>query len=539
MTPQIMDTAVIYGRKSEEDKTRQICSIEDQLKEMATLQERVGIPVIATFTESKSGKTSGVRKEFYCMLKLIEEGKANTILCWKADRLSRNGTDGGRLIELVDRGVIRKIITPNGEFDRNNSYMLWIEFMGSTKYSKDLSDNIKRRLKYKAESGVFPNQAPLGYQNTPWKIKGTREIEPDPERFELCRKWWELMLSGCHTVESSREVVTGMGLRGKNGKKISLSSGYKMFRYIFYTGIFDFNEIRYEGIHKPMVTISEFTKVQRLLDSKGNHGRSDTPLPFQGMLKCTCGATITGEKHKRGSKWFWYYRCTKKLGPCTQPYLNADNFDPQVREYIASLKLAPHFGEWIKKVLKRRNHQEFEFSKKNRELITKRLNELDVRIERLYGMKIDGLIDETKYKEKKNGLLMEEQQLKEAQSRKTTSYWESVIDNTINFATSVMELFDKGDIYTRQMVLRILGSNIILEDKKIKIEPKYAFIFLRDAENHLKGKIPSLEHIKDDHLTLKKSDYKNRSSTVLSLGVEPRSDALQAPAVTTLANSAR
>lgn len=498
-----MDIAVIYARKSQEDKSRQIQSIPDQLVEISRLEDRFELKAIQTFSESKTGKISGVRTDFYEMIKMIERGNANTIFCVNANRLARNGVDGGKIIELVDKGLIHRIITPSSVFDKDNSYMLWIEFMGATKYSKDLSKIVTDRIKLKAERGNASGLAPLGYRNTPELLKGQRVILPDEERWDLCRKWWEYMLSGLYTVEQSLQQITKDGLRNRKGKIISRSKAFDFFRDIFYAGQFKQSGVTYVGSHTAMVTMSEWMKVQQILDSKGKKGANSLDMPdektFQGMLKCSeCGATISMERHvkkyKNGTdQTFWYYRCTKKLGPCSQPCLNARDFNPQIEAYIKNLELNPDFAEWIRKVLKRRNKQEFSIEKKTQELNTKRLADITDRKEKLYYMKIDGLFSETEYQKRKSEILMEESLIRESVLKPQTEYWEKVIDNSISFATSVTTLFQYGDVYTRKMVLRILGSNLLLKDKKVEIEAKKAFVFLKDVQDDVWSKNLILE----------------------------------------------
>ena len=115
-TIEIMDKGFDYARKSSEDKNKQIQSINDQLRELRKFREnRTDLPLVLTepFTEEKSAKVSGVRNAFYQMLKRIVLGEANCIYTWRADRLARNGSDGGKIIEMVDNGLIKKIVTPS------------------------------------------------------------------------------------------------------------------------------------------------------------------------------------------------------------------------------------------------------------------------------------------------------------------------------------------------------------------------------------------------------------------------------------------
>jgi len=264
-----MKRCFIYCRKSSEDKDRQILSLDDQERICRELAADKGLVVVGIYKESKSAKRPDKRPEFKAMLARIANGEADNILCWKADRLCRNAKEGGTLIDHVDyNGML--IVTPTMDYDRNNSTFLFIEFGMATKFSKDLSDNVKRGMNSKIQMGWMPGEAPLGYLNDKYKPKGSKDIMPDPDRFELCRKWWDLMLIGDETVASSLEKITALGLRSKRrqGRPVSLTEAFRFFRNIFYTGLFDYHSERYEGRHKPMITLDQYRVVQDIIDGR-------------------------------------------------------------------------------------------------------------------------------------------------------------------------------------------------------------------------------------------------------------------------------
>jgi hypothetical protein len=211
-----------------------------------------------------------------------------------------------------------------------------------------------------------------------------------------------------------------------------------------------------------------------------------------GFIKCDeCGATITCERktkhYKNGTtQEFSWYRCKKnKDHPCSQLYMPSDELEKQVGTYINDLELDPRFIDWIKDVLKRRNEEEFEFDRKQRELLTKKLQELSSRKEIIFGMKIDGLYQEEEYKQKVAEVLREEADIKEKLKSNRISYWEGVIDQTLNFASTVFESFNKNDPYVKRIVLQILGSDLKIRDKKLYLEAKSVFMFLRSKQNEL------------------------------------------------------
>ena len=169
----------IYGRKSSEDEDRQMLSIDAQLSELKSIASKNGTAVVGTFTESKSAKEPG-RVVFNDMLRRIECGEANAILSWKLDRLARNFDDGGKIIGLLQRGVIQEIRTFEKTYlPADNVLTIAVEFGMANQYVRDLSVNIRRGIREKIRRGIFSGKAPMGYYNEP-KL---RTIEPHPENF--------------------------------------------------------------------------------------------------------------------------------------------------------------------------------------------------------------------------------------------------------------------------------------------------------------------------------------------------------------------
>ena len=499
----VMNTCFIYCRKSSEDKDRQILSLDDQERTCTELAQDKGFEVLVVYRESKSAKRPDKRANFKELLGRVKNGESKHILCWKADRLCRNAKEGGALIDQVDYENL-KIITPTMDYDRNNSTFLFIEFGMATKFSKDLSDNVKRGLKTKLEMGHYPSPAPLGYLNDKIKPKGQKDISVDQTRFDLCRQWWDLMLTGKETVESSLAKITEKGLKSKRtGNPVSKTEAFRFFRNIFYAGMFDYSGERYNGAHKPMITMAEYNRVQDIIDGRRRRRKNYNDFFFMKVLACgECGSSITCEKHTKNykngkSQTFTYARCTKKKGYCSQPYLNAGDLEQQTLAFVDSLRVSPALTEWIRALLRRRNQKEFEIEKALKATQTRRLQAILNEKKETFSMKIDGLISEEDYQEEKKRLLSEEKQLKENVGLDGLASWTKTMEETLAFATNVTKIFNRDDPVVKRMALRILGSNLIVKDKKVRIIAKKAFIFLKTAEKVMNGEIAWLEPKKD------------------------------------------
>jgi site-specific DNA recombinase len=485
-----MATCFIYCRRSLEDKNRQVLSLDDQEKVCRQVAVEKGFTILDIYRESKSAKRPDKRPEFSEMVERIRQHEATYIICWKADRLCRNAKEGGMLIDKVDYEGMQ-IITSTMDYDRNTSTFLFIEFGMATKFSKDLSDNVKRGLQTKLQMGWSPCRAPLGYTNNPTKCKGLRDITPDPLRFHLCRKWWELLLTGEETIPSSLRKITALGLTNKRSScPVSKSEAFRFFRNIFYTGLFDYKGERFAGKHPPMITMDEYTRVQAIIDGRKKIQNQKNHYYFMRLFTCgECGAAITAERHTKRyrngkTQTFVYGRCTKKKGRCSQLYVNAKALETQLLAFVASLEIRPSFVAWLREVLKRRHQDELTVERIQKGARTKRLDEIFLEKKKLYGMKDDGLVGEEEYQKDKKRLLEEEQRLKEEDRHQGLSFQDTV-EEVLAFASNLTKIFYVGSPEIRRMVLRILGSNLIIQGKKACIDAKNAFIFLKQIEKEV------------------------------------------------------
>ena len=222
---------LLYARKSSESEDRQVLSIDSQIKEMSETAKRDGRELIAVRTEAQSAKAPG-RSVFNQVMDEIEQGKVQGIVVWNPDRLSRNSVDTGRLIYLFDLGKLQEVVTPSQVFRNtpNDKFLLSLLCSQAKLDNDNKGINVKRGLKAKAERGIYPAPAPLGYLNDKYAERGNKTIKPDPERFNLVRKMFDLMLTGSYSPLRILKIATEeWGLRTPNSKKLARSNIYYLF----------------------------------------------------------------------------------------------------------------------------------------------------------------------------------------------------------------------------------------------------------------------------------------------------------------------
>src|SRR3989338_3161266 len=227
----------IYTRKSTDDKDRQVRSISDKLAELKELALKEQLEVADVFVEKQTAKIPG-RHVFNEMIERMEKGEASGILAWHPDRLARNSVDGGKIICLVDTGVISEMKFPTFWFDPTpqGKFMLSIAFSQSKYYVDNLSENIKRGHRNKVKDGIWPQMSPLGYVN----VKG-KGIAPDVVNAPLIKKTFEAYATGNFTLRQLRDKFNELGLKRKSGKELAVSNYQQILKNPIYTGLMRYN----------------------------------------------------------------------------------------------------------------------------------------------------------------------------------------------------------------------------------------------------------------------------------------------------------
>ncbi len=408
----------IYCRKSTEDEDRQILSIDAQLSELNTIARQNEMSVVATFTESKSAKEPG-REIFNEMLRRIEQGEANAILSWKLDRIARNFDDGGKIIGLLQRGVIQEIRTFEKTYlPTDNVLLIAVELGMANQYVRDLSVNIRRGIREKVRRGIYFGKAPLGYYNEP----RLRTIEPHPKYFKSIKRVLEHFATGEVSLTALQRELAAAGILGERSKKpIPLSSIGTLLRNPFYYGVFAHKGEIHQGVHAPMITKKKFDEIQLALVKVGKtrHKRSeDKGLMFLNFANCgSCGFRITGERHiKKNGLRFHYYRCTRKnkRQPCEdRGFMRSEKFAEEVKRNT-QLIIIP--DEWKEKFLaKIETWESVESQEKQQkiDLFKSHLSLLKTKIERINNGFTEGSIDIAEFKELKNPLVVQKTDLEQ------------------------------------------------------------------------------------------------------------------------------
>ena len=94
-------------------------------------------------------------------------------------------------------------------------------------------------MREKAEQGLWPTVAPLGYRNVR-APNGNRIIEPDPELAPLIHGLFQPYAPGTQSIQDAAHEVRSAGLASrKGGSRIPTSTIHNILRTRLYMGEFE------------------------------------------------------------------------------------------------------------------------------------------------------------------------------------------------------------------------------------------------------------------------------------------------------------
>jgi len=487
----------IYTRKSTDDKDRQVRSISDQLAELKSLALKEQLEVVDVFVEKQTAKIPG-RPVFGEMLERMEKGEATGILAWHPDRLARNSVDGGKVIYLVDTGVISEMKFPTFWFDPTpqGKFMLSIAFSQSKYYVDNLSENIKRGHRNKVKEGIWPQMSPLGYVNK------NKRIVPDENIAPLIKKTFEAYATGNFTLREVRDKFNALGLKRKSGKELAVSNYQKLLKNPIYTGLMRYNGEIFEGKHQPIISKKLFDSVQEVMMRKSKpKPRGLKPYLYRGFFRCgECGCFITTETQKGHN----YLRCTKRKNPCSQKYTREEIITSEIQKEIKKVSLPDDWASWMLVENRKGMLSEAQSSTLFADNTKAEISILDSKIEKLMNAYLENALSLEEYRDAKSSLVASKQLLKEKLSafeQKANNRFEL----TEKFLKYNIELANEGINEEKLHLFKKVGSNFQIKDRTVFFEPRGAWKTLLDSG--IFGGNAFVSRLRRDPISASNSDF--------------------------------
>ncbi len=486
--------AVVYARVSSKEQEKEGFSIPAQLKLLNHYAADNRLQVVQEYVDVETAKKAG-RSGFSEMIKFLrEEAKSKhpspcrTLLVEKTDRLYRNLKDWVTLDELeLEIHFVKENVTLSQESRSSEKFMHGIKVLMAKNYIDNLSEETKKGMVEKAEQGIYPSFAPLGYINL--ECNGKRIIQPDPVVGPQVRRLFEWYATGNYSLlELTRKAQDeGFAFR-KSNRAIPKSVVHKILKNSLYYGEFRWAGKTYKGIHEPLVSRELFERVQAVMDEKGRRktGRQKHSWAFQGLLSCGhCGCALVAEIKK---KQYVYYHCTGNKGKCPEKWVREEEIARQFGQAIGAIKMDHDVMTWVIAALKESHADTRKYHADRMTALQTQYEKLQHRLDAMYEDKLDGRIDQdfydrksTVWKSEQDEILRRIEQLQNA----NRSYLDEG-SKLLELAQRAVVLYEKQTAQEKRRIINFVCSNSIWKDGHLI--PNYRQPFNILAESNLAHK---------------------------------------------------
>jgi DNA invertase Pin-like site-specific DNA recombinase len=394
--------AILYARVSSKDQEKEGFSIPAQQKLLRSYALSHHLTILQDFVDVETAKRAG-RTAFGEMLTFLRQHRetCRVLLVEKTDRLYRNLNDWVTLEELnLDIHLVKENVVLSAGSRSSEKFMHGIKVLMAKNYIDNLSEETRKGMLEKAEQGIWPSCAPMGYRNV-LGPNGKKIIVPDPEMGPLITQLFEWYATGLYSFRELIAMGRTVGLRLPHTKgAVNKSTIHGILRNLIYTGDFVWSGKTYHGIHQPLVSRELWERVQQVLEQRdtAKHRKVKREFAFSRLIKCGhCGCSLVGEiKQER----YIYYHCTGYKGKCPERYVREEVLEERFAELLERLHFDEDVLQWVTGALRQSHEDEKRFHDQALARLQAEYGRLQTRLDAMYVDKLDGRIDAAFYDRK-------------------------------------------------------------------------------------------------------------------------------------------
>jgi len=279
----------LYLRVSSDDKQNPDSSFEYQRQRIQACiaQSQNDLPTIVEYSDILSGKNNR-RPGYQRMLAEARDSQFSHLAVYSIDRLGRTTEETLSTVQELIRLGIEIVVadSPNMEISSpSGSLLLGIRAV-IAQYEVDMfSQRVKDTKRAILLSGGWPAVLPDGYiRRREQQVRGRKRstIEMDPERVQVWREAWDLLLAENHTLQKICQELHNRGYTRKSGKpwawieektgdqRYAISQLSHSFHLPFYAGwvvspTYGIQRGEVRGQWPPLVSDAEFDEGQAIL----------------------------------------------------------------------------------------------------------------------------------------------------------------------------------------------------------------------------------------------------------------------------------
>ncbi len=512
--------AIIYVRVSSDEQVDGT-SLDFQESQCRKYCSDEGMEVRAVFREEGGSAKTAQRKEFLKAIEFCRKSNKkksaklpiDAFVVHKCDRFARNVEDHMMVKrKLMDFGTrLHSVSEPIDDSAMGKMFetmmSAFAEFDNSIRTQRSI-DGMSEKIK----QGLWPWSAPCGYVSNQFRKKDQKKTQPDkihPELFPILQKGFKQLAQGAYKTQAQLvQDLDDMGFAAVRGKKTYNQFVLKLLtekRLKFYSGLLEnpFDGKDYPGLHEPMISIEEATRIRFWLNQNRVQPTSktvfNTDFPLRQIMQCdTCKNGLTGAYAKGRSKQYRYYWCKNKSCRQYSKSIKAERLEATFKILLTKITPIPAFWESFRKNVLQAWEGKKNLFLKQKEAYANKLKRLENRRDRLIDMYADGLLNSKEEFEKKRDAIENEiltLKISHSEINIETLDIEVLIEQAKIYAESIAELWrDLVHPEQRAKFMRfVFPEGISYDRKKDVLNQQIGYIFnVSKAFEESKDKNPQI-----------------------------------------------
>ncbi len=470
---------LIYCRKSTDRDDKQANSLEHQLQNCRNTLASLWFTLVREIVESVSAKEEYKRAGFNEMVELCKQKKADFIIIDEPKRLSRNNIDTSRIIDLMDKNLIRGIYATSRQYLSTNSrdkFLLQLDLSLSKMDNEDRANDIKSKMLTCAKRGQCLWKAPFGYKNITVR-KGHKAVIVEPTEAEIVKRIFQLRQEKLTYEDIAKRINTTYD----TPRKFIKSAIFNMLYNRFYIGKVQFDGKEYDGQHEPIISKELFDSVQENI--KGVYtwtpNREDL-YPLKGYLRDIDGIRLNGYR----TKGHTYYKSQSRSGlnvNISESRLLSD-VEATVREYDDRwIQISDFFEAVIRDIMKQRLYEK----ERMIDEVQNAIFLLEQKASSLLDMKLDGKVSDELFETKNKEIQQEIQKYKSKKEKIETVKIEkiqAIQEKMVELTGSLYRSYKSGDTSYKSLILKNMMVELFVSNKKeLTLAENKLFGFLKSV----------------------------------------------------------
>ena len=452
-----------YSISEQQDKLKKYCDIKDW-------------KVARVYTDPGFSGSNTNRPSLQQLISDCKNNMFDAVLVYKLDRLSRSQKDTLYLIEDVFNKNGVGFISLSENFDTSTAFgkaMIGILSVFAQLEREQITERMTLGRVGRAKAGKA-----MSWANCPFGYIIQKEIyEIDPFRAEIVKRIYRDYLSGV----SITKITQNLNAEGHVGKNVNWS--YRTVRQILgnivYAGYIKYKNEIYPGLHKPIVSLSDYKKVQVELEKRRiTQAQLSNPRPFRakymlsGLMRCGyCNSVlqIYTTQLKSGVQ-LHNYKCPSS-SPKRNSHYKRHDFDcgfTRVRKNDVESVVISEIKKLPLNMDKVINNQENKDNAKEIKAIKVALQQVEKKQDKIVDLYLLDNINVDELNKKNDELSKQKENLQKRLNNLTDDRKKEKIEDFIKNAKEAKNI-DKLDYEKQKVIVRNLISGIKVFNDKVEI----------------------------------------------------------------------